>query len=275
MIKNLAIGGGSNRGLLILALVLGLIAAVLIGVYLSSLDGSDGGGGTTSSATVPAVVAVQDIPAATTITQDMVAVKAIPADLALAGVFSQSSAAVGQTTQVALAAGEQIIPGKVSSAGTAVDQYGPTPPLSVIIPEGKRGFAIKVSSVGAAGGLVRPGDHVDLLLSLTASTDDQGVEQPASSCYVLQNIQVLAVGTTLTQTTSDTDANGIAAVDANEGAGTMTLAASPLDASILAAAQANVGGDGVGTQLWVSLRKFSDHTISADVPICSLVAPTS
>ena len=67
MIKNLAIGGGSNKLLLISALVLGLLCAVLIGVYLTSLE--DGGGsGSTSSATVPVVVATVDIPAATTIT---------------------------------------------------------------------------------------------------------------------------------------------------------------------------------------------------------------
>ena len=43
MIKNLAIGGGSNRLLLIFALVLGLTAAVLVGVYLSSLNDGNGG----------------------------------------------------------------------------------------------------------------------------------------------------------------------------------------------------------------------------------------
>lgn len=272
MIKNLAIGGGSNRVLLIFALVFGLLAAVLVGVYLSGLDSNDGGTGSTSAATVPVVVATQDIPAATTITADMVVVKAIPADLALIGVFSESSAAVGQTTQVALAAGEQVIPSKVTSAETAIDQYGPTPPLSVIIPDGKRGFSLKISSLGAAGGLVRAGDHVDVLMSLSSTTDDQGVEQGASACYVLQNMQVLAVGTTLTKTTSDTDANGIAATQPDDTAGSMTLGVTPVEAAILAAAQGVVNGDGVNTQMWVSLRKFSDRAVAGDVPTCSLVS---
>jgi pilus assembly protein CpaB len=272
MIKNLAVGGGSNKLLLISALVLGLLAAVLVGVYLSSLD-SDGGSGTTSSATVPVVVATQDIPAATTITAEMVAVKAIPGDLALIGAFSETTAAVGQTTQVAIINGEQIVPSKVASASTASEQYGPNPPLSVKVPDGKRGFAIKISSVSAAGGLIRPGDHVDVLLSAAGLVDDSGVEQAANACYVVQNIQVLAVGSTITETTSDTDANGIAAAETDEGAGTMTLSASPIDATILAAAQQSVSGDGVDNQLWVSLRKFSDHAIAGDVPTCTLVAP--
>lgn len=272
MIKNLAVGGSSNKLLLIFALVLGLLAAVLVGVYLSSLDG-EGGSGTGSSATVPVVVATQDIPAATTITADMVAVKAIPEGLALLGAFTESSAAVGQTTQVAIAANEQIVPTKVASAGSAITQFGPEPPLSVIIPDGRRGFAIAVSAVGAAGGLVRAGDYVDVLMTTSGATDDSGNQAPASSCYVLQNIQVLAVGTTLAQTTSETDANGIAAVDPDEGASTMTLAATPAEAGVLAIAQGSVNGNGVNNQLWVSLRKFSDRTIATDVPSCALNAP--
>jgi pilus assembly protein CpaB len=271
MIKNLAIGGGSNRLLLIFALVLGLIAAVLAGVYLSSLEDT-GGAGSSSSATIPAVVATRDIPAATTITEDMVAVKAIPADLALVGVLSQASAAVGQTTQVAIFAGEQIVSTRVASAVTATTQYGPTPPLSVIVPDGKRGFSILVSSVGASGGLIRPGDHVDVLKTNTDNLDPSGGQLPASYCYVLQNMQVLAVGTAVSKTTSDTDANGIAAIQPQENASTMTLAATPPEAGILAAAQGNITGGNVGTQLWVALRKFSDHNV-AGVPACE--APAS
>jgi Flp pilus assembly protein CpaB len=110
MIKNLAIGGGSNKLLLVFALVLGLIAAVLVGVYLSSLNGDNGSTGSTT--TVPVVVAAQDIPAATTVTAEMVVVKAVPSDLALIGAYADSTAAVGQVTQVAVQAGEQITPGQ-------------------------------------------------------------------------------------------------------------------------------------------------------------------
>lgn len=267
MIKNLAIGGGSNKLLLISALVLGLLFAVLVGVYLSSLDGGNGTG-STSTTTVPVVVATQDIPAATTITPDMVAVKAVPSDLALTGVLSESSAAIGQTTQVAIAAGEQIIPSKVAGSATAITQYGANAPLSVIIPDGKRGFSIAVSPVAASGGLIRAGDYVDVLSTTGGGTTDTGQQQEASSCYVLQNMQVLAVGATLSRTTSDTDANGIAAVAPDSSATTMTLAVTPLEASALAAAQQGVAGGGVDNQLWLSLRKFSDHTAATDVPSC-------
>ena len=267
MIKNLAIGGRSNKLLLVSALILGLLSAVLIGVYLSGLESTGGSG---SSATVPVVVATQDIPAATTVTAEMVAVKAIPPDLALLGTFTETSAAVGQTTQVAILTGEQLVPNKVSSAGTAIVQYGPTPPLSVIVPDGKRGFSIALSAVASAGGLVRPGDYVDVLLTSAGADLDQSGAITVSTCYVLQNIQVLAIGITLTQTTSETDANGIAAVAPDDAATTMTLAVSPSEAGLLAAAQGGFKSLGeVNIPLWVALRKFSDHAPAADVPSCN------
>jgi pilus assembly protein CpaB len=268
MTKNLAIGGRSNRLLLVSALILGLLCAVLVGVYLSGLESSSGSG-SGAAATVPVVVATRNIPAATTVTAEMVAVKAIPADLALLGVFTETSAAVGQTTQVAILTGEQLVPNKVASAGTAIVQYGPTPPLSVIVPDGKRGFSIALSAVAAAGGLVRAGDYVDVLLSGASGSLDPSGAITTSTCYVLQNMQVLAVGATLSQTTSETDANGIAAVKPDGAASTMTLAVTPIEAVTLASAQESVSGDSVSRQLWVSLRKFSDHATAEDVPSCN------
>lgn len=269
MIKNLAIGGGSNRLLLIFALVLGLLCAVLVGVYLTSIDD---GGSSSSTASVPVVVAAQDIPPATEITVDMLVVKAVPADLAVIGAFKQTTEAVGQTTQVQILAGEQVVPSKVTSAGTAYTQYGATPPLSVITPEGKRAFSIALKAVASAGGLVRAGDHVDVLLTESGGTNDQGQNLAASSCYVLQNVAVLAIGTTLSRTSSDTDANGIAKVEPDTGAGTMTLAVSPAEAGALAAAQQSISGDSVNNPLWIALRNFSDHAPATDVPTCSLIS---
>jgi pilus assembly protein CpaB len=273
MIKNLAIGGSSNRLLLIFALVLGLVCAVLVGVYLSGLE--DKGGTTQSSSTVPVVVAASDIPAATVITPEMLVVKAVPADLALIGAFRQTSEAVGQTTQVQILAGEQMVPNKVASAGTATVQYGPNPPLSVIVPEGSRAFSIALSAVAAAGGLVRPGDHVDVMMTTSAGTGDQGQSLPSSTCYVVQNIEVLAIGSALTQATSETDANGIAASSPDEGASTMTLAVTPVQAGFLASAQGGLSGSSVSSPLWVVLRNFSDHNVASDVPACDLAAPSA
>jgi pilus assembly protein CpaB len=200
----------------------------------------------------------------------MLVVKAVPSDLALVGAFDKTDDVVGQTTQVALLTGEQVVPAKVASAGTAITQYGANAPLSIVTPEGRRAVSIAVSDVAAAGGLVRPGDHIDVMMTVSGGSNDQGQNLAASSCFVLQDVQVLAVGTAVTQTTSDTDANGIAAAGAVPGASTMTLAVTPTEAGSLASAQVNVTGGSVGNPLWVALRNFSDHTPLADVPFCNL-----
>ena len=163
MIKNLAIGSGNNRMLLLAALLLGLISAILIGLYLSSLEGSGDSAAPVTTRTV--VVAATEIDPLTQITAEMLTAKAIPLDLVLTGAFDDTEDAIGQTAQVSIVPGEQILQSKVTSPDSALDFFGDEAPLSLIIPEGMRAFTIATSSVGAAGGLVRPGDYVDLIVT--------------------------------------------------------------------------------------------------------------
>jgi pilus assembly protein CpaB len=271
MIKNLAIGGGSNRVLLLLALLLGLISAILIGLYLSSLEGD--GEGTAPVTTRTVVVAATDIPALTEITPEMLTVQAVPLDFVLLGAFTNSESAVGETTQVAIVAGEQLIQSRLTSPETALDAFGDNTPLSLIVPEGMRAFSVSVSSVGAAGGLIRAGDHVDLLLSGDIlNAPEGGSLTPASACYVLQNIQVLAMDTALSRATSESDAAGIAAAATVPEASRATLAVSPNQAWQLAAVQGNVSGGGVDKQLWMSLRPFGDSAAIEGLPTCQAFA---
>ncbi|MEX0683108.1 MAG: Flp pilus assembly protein CpaB [Dehalococcoidia bacterium] len=273
MIKNLAIGSGSNRTLLLLALLLGLISAVLIGVYLSSLDGDKG----TSSGVVtkPVLVAAVDIPPLTRITEEMLTIKSIPTDLALAGVFTKSDEAVGQISQVQIVVGEQIMQTKITSPDNAQDVFGADAPLSLIIPEGMRGFSIAASAVGAAGGLVRPGDHVDVILSgELQDAPDEVLKSitPSTACYVLQNVEVLALDGAVKLTAAQSDAGSIAAANANAEASRATLAVTPDQAWQLAAVQRGVSGGGVEQQLWISLRPFGDTAIAQNLPACGVLA---
>lgn len=271
MIKNMAIGSGNNRMLLLAALLLGLISAILIGVYLSSLDGGKGSAAPVTTSTV--VVAATEIDPLTQITAEMLAVKAIPVDLVLTGAFSDAGDAIGQTAQVSIVAGEQVLQSKLTSPESALDFFGDEAPLSLIIPEGMRAFTVSTSAVGAAGGLVRPGDHVDLILTgEVLSAPEGGTLTGASACYVLQNVEVLALNTDLSRTTSASDAAGIAAVEANPDASRATMAVTSEQAWQLAAAQRSVSGDGVETQLWMSLRPFGDSSVDASLPMCQTFA---
>ena len=266
MIKNLAIGNGSSRAL-VLATALGLLSAVLIGVFLSGLD-SGSSGSSTSGAKVAAVVATQDIPAQTRITAGMLTVKELPMDIVLSGSFSSVDGLEGQVAQVAVLAGEQVVESKLTTAEVALTRFGANTPASLVLSAGMRAFSIRLSEVGAAGGLVRPGDFVDVLLS--SGVSKEGFLTPGSACYLLQDVEVLAISSTL-KSGADGDASAIAGASPNAEATAATLAVTPEESWWLAAAQQSVNDNSVGNQLWVSLRPFGEHGESQTLPICGVI----
>src|SRR3989337_1218882 len=118
MIKNQAIGGRTNRALILLGLFLGLVSAALVVVYLSQANDS-GGGNVSGGAGTPVGGASQDIPAGTRVTEDMLTLKSIGADAVLAGAFVKTKDVVGQVTRVPFVAADQVIPSKVTATGPA------------------------------------------------------------------------------------------------------------------------------------------------------------
>jgi Flp pilus assembly protein CpaB len=101
------------------------------------------------------------------------------------------------------------------------------------------------------------------MLSGEAANPEGG--EGTNACYVMQDLQVLAVGQTVTSASND--ASGVAAVSTNPDANTVTLAVTPDQAMRLAAVQGSVSDGSVGKQMWVVLRQFGDHGV-AGVPAC-------
>jgi len=188
--------------------------------------------------------------------------------VALAGAFSDTELVVGKKTQVAIVPGQQMLTTNVTDAQLAQEAYGPDAPLSLVIPAGKRGFAIVVNNMSAAGGLVRAGDNVDVIMS-GSDAESADPAQAVTSCYVMQDIRVLAVGGTVARAGA-TDASGVASVDPNPEAKTMTLAVSPQQAAQLAVAQIGIDDSKVGRFLWVALRQFGDREVAGGLPTCAL-----
>ena len=240
-----------NRRFIILAIVLGMMGAGLVYVATSRTSDSGGGG---SAADTAVVVAKTDIPARTVVTQSMVEVKLVPAENAAPLAFSTLDQVVGQATRFPVTVGEQVLSSKVvtlSGNSAAVSRS-----LSFVIPEGRRGFAITASEVMDAGGLVLPGDYVDIVVLYDVqfrSTD--GVETVESYVvqHLMQNIEVLAVAQSIVDVV-ETPAeggsnNGAGASDTqrvrnseakpNHEAITVTLALTPEEAQRLYLAEAN------------------------------------
>ncbi len=270
-----------NRRFIILAIVLGLMGAGLVYVA-TSRNSSSTNNETGAVQNVPVVVAKTYIPARTAITQDMLDVKLLPPDAVSPLAFTNVQTAVGQVTRFPLTVDEQVLSSKVVNA-----QAGVSRSLSFVVPEGKRGFAINASDVQNAGGLVLPGDYVDIILlsdvDYLSNPSDPSSSQTASA-YVaqtlMQNVEVLAVAQTVvdvvevptdaTAATQDsatpnatpsgadsTSAEGStqrvrnSEAAPNAGASTITVAVTPEEAELLYLAEQN-------GRIRLSVRPFGD-----------------
>lgn len=198
--------GGNGAGLAI-AFVLAIVAGVF--VFLALRSGDDESAATPVAPSREEVVrAVEDIPAGVEITGDMVAVEEITADAVLSGAYTSTGVVVGQTSRIPIYAGEQVVPSKIISASALSAEA-----LSFIVPEGMRAMAVTASPVSTGGGLVRPGDHVDVVVVVEVVYDvqieyqnDAGEtvteteeERHYVSVTAAQNIEVLAVEQSLQQ----------------------------------------------------------------------------
>ena len=266
MIKNQALGGRTNKTLIFLGLFLGLVSAVLVVVYLSRA-GDDGGGTVAPGTATPVVVAAHDIPAGTRVTEEMLTIKEISPEAVLAGVFTDPADVVDQVTRVPLVAGEQVLPTKVAATGVAIGDVE-NPPLAFVVPEGMRGVSVGVDNVIGASGLIRPGDYVDVILTVKIqSSGDSSDDGPAADSVndqiavtVLQNALVLSIDQDVAKTVASEDSGPAVASEedesANAEAASVTVAVSPIHAEVLAMAEAC--GDNYQGRLALSLRGFGD-----------------
>ncbi|HLF09226.1 MAG TPA: Flp pilus assembly protein CpaB [Dehalococcoidia bacterium] len=193
--------GGNSRLFLALALAFGLLAAGL------TWFGLRGAGSSAQEATpVPTrsvVFAKQNIPPRTVITETMVEVRSQP----LAGANPSAATAVeqvvGRGTRQTILTNDQVTFTKLFTERAEAG-------LSFIIPEGRRAEAIATSQLIGSGGLILPGDRVDVIAICQASLANATQPAPGGgtvsfsqhlkASYVLQNIEVLAVDQLLSGT---------------------------------------------------------------------------
>jgi pilus assembly protein CpaB len=267
-IQGLTIPRGS-RGLLILALITGLVAAILVFVGLNQGGGSDNANTESAVTTSAVVVAKSDIAAGTTITADMLKVIEVPDSLLVRNAFSDTQRAVGETARYPIAAGEQLTLARV---GPKIEGDG----LNFVVPEGKRGIAVKVDEITGVGGLILPGDRVDVIAVIReqSAVNDRVVT-------VLQDVEVLAVAQSALEpvpaaadndaaTQSEPDVSSTTSGQPPENpepqpsARTVTLALTPEQVQLLALVQEE-------GSVYLSLRHFGDKA-QPELPVIDLSA---
>lgn len=248
--------GRSDRLIIIAAIVLAAVAAALVFIAANS------GGGTTTKTVAPVegsvdvVTAVQDIAANTTITADMVQVTPLPAAAIIAGTYTGTDGLIGLATRYPLLAGEQVTPNKVGESVKDDDS------LALVVPPGRRAISIPTNEENIVGGLILPGDIVDVIAVF--DSQDTGI---AKAVTLVQNVEVLAVG----QEAEDAIARPIGTpaagesygktpdgVDPQPNAGTATLSVTPDQAQLLALSAQNA-------TLWLTLRSRGDSA-SVELP---------
>ena len=166
----------SGKFALVLALGFGLTASLLVWVYLKNLSKA-----TEPVQTVAVVIANSDIAPRTSLTKEMLKIQQVPVDIRHPKAFPSVDKLEGKVTRLAITAGEQILDTKVFADR---EESG----LAFVIPPNKRAISVGVSEVIGSGGLIVPGDRVDVV----AVFDSRQVGKDMAT-MVLQDVEVLAV----------------------------------------------------------------------------------
>lgn len=258
----------AGRKPLLLALTLGLLAAVLSWSYVQRASR-----GARQVDLVPVVVAAVDIPVRTQVTPQMVTIKHVAADARHPKAFTGAEQLEGKVTNLPISAGEQVLSTKFFARK---EDSG----LAFRVAPGKRAVSVNVSEVITSGGLIVPGDFVDVIAIFSGVTAGGDTAAPAqdSASITLQNIEVLAIAQSIQGVPADS--RGPAAVlgggnkaDAGKqdaiaqpNARTATLAVTPEEAQRLLLAEDK-------GKIRLALRGVDDHATVA-VPATSLPAVT-
>ncbi len=145
---------------LVIALVAGLLAVVLISVYLQQKEKdlmSRRPQQVVQSANV--VVAVKDILKGTVIKENMVDLVKVPENRLQSQAVMNLSRAIGKTARDNIGSGDQVLSSNLSYPDTELS-------LSMRIPPGKRAVAITGDAAASLGGGIKAGDKVDIITTI-------------------------------------------------------------------------------------------------------------
>ncbi len=163
-------------GLLFLALITGLVAAVYAAGWVSQQG---------SIASNKVVVAAVDIELGSKITPQMLSEVDWPSGSIPAGTFNEIKNLQDRVVKVSVLRGEAVLEGKLAPPGTKGG-------LSAVIAEGKRAMTVRVNDVVGVAGFALPGNYVDVMVN--AQQDNaKGEEGRQISKTVLEHVLVLAV----------------------------------------------------------------------------------
>lgn len=175
---------------LIVAGVLGLVATFLINSYLKQqADEAKQRAVMSQKSLTTVVVAKQGISAGVAIAENMVKEETVSKSTVQPGVATSIDRVVGRLALAPIAKGEYILLNKTTISGQETS-------LSSKIPRGKRAITVSIDSISSVGGMIRPGDHVDIvgMVPLPVMTQEGKQASQMTTLPLFQDVLVLAVG---------------------------------------------------------------------------------
>lgn len=172
--------------MIVLAGVFGVLAVVLVNIWLAGQRSAMAQTGLVQGSTV--VVAAMPLKFGDTLSADKLREVAWPAGAVPTGAFKTTKEALaGEGTRQALqtiSANEPVLASKITGPGQRAT-------LSAVLGEGMKAVSIRVNDVLGVAGFVFPGDRVDVLLTRTVRGDD-GADKSFVD-VLLQSMKVLAI----------------------------------------------------------------------------------
>ncbi len=151
----------SNRLILLIGFLLAAVAFVGVFLLLNNQGGGGGGGGgnvpDATKSTI--VVTTADVPLGTTITADLVTAQEVRITEKPVGAYTLTSEVIGRVITTQLTKG-QLIDANAFSTSTV------NPDIARLLDPGKRAIAVQVDQIAGVGTLVKPGDRVDVVLTI-------------------------------------------------------------------------------------------------------------
>ena len=179
-------------------LVAGVIVALLAGVvgFVALSRGQQNQqapqGAQTTGTTVKVVTATQAVAIRTLLTDQMLAVKDMPVQVVPAGYVADPAQAVGKITTTELAAGEILLADRLADPDV-VAADGRT---ALVMSEDQVLLAFPANDLMNSLGILKPGDHVDLLFSLPfpdRTGGAQGDNKELVAFNAMQNVTIAAI----------------------------------------------------------------------------------
>ena len=213
--------------LLLVALVCGALAFVGARRYLAESTAAVRQSWEQRYSPVPVLVAARDLPAGRSVQVADLARRSVPSAFVPRGAFRPEdiARATGKPLLVPLGAGEPVVVTQL------LQQADPT--LAARLRGGARAVTVPVDEVSSQAGLVRPGDHIDLML---AEERTEGNGRCVLVRPLLETVKVLATGQRQSDPSRSAEAALRGGADESVDYSTITLDVTPEQAQQLAIA---------------------------------------